>query len=179
MERLLRQVLGQATPGAIFRATFNGVGFFCACTLFWEHLVTIQLSEGPSMYPTFSTRGDYLLISRLHRQGKGIGVGDVVRFYHPSFLGVNGAKRVVGMPGDFVCKDPPFSTEIGEEQEMIQVPEGHVYLVGDNLPWSRDSRNYGPVPLGLINGKIVARVWPPSKIQWVTNTLQPAQFADV
>lgn len=121
MERLLRQVLGQATPGAIFRATFNGVGFFCACTLFWEHFFTIQLSEGPSMYPTFSTRGDYLLISRFHRQGKGIGVGDVVRFYHPLFLGVNGAKRVVGMPGDFVCKDPPFSTEIGEEQEMIQV----------------------------------------------------------
>lgn len=65
------------------------------------------------MYPTFHTRGDWLLISRFHRQGEGIEVGDVVRFYHPSFLGVNGAKRVLGMPGDFVCKDPPFSTDVG------------------------------------------------------------------
>lgn len=75
------------------------------------------------MYPTFSARGDYLLISRLHKHGKGIEVGDVVRFYHPMFLGVNGAKRVLGMPGDFVCKDPAFSTEAGTENEMIQVSQ--------------------------------------------------------
>ncbi|KAL1986505.1 hypothetical protein VTN96DRAFT_6264 [Rasamsonia emersonii] len=178
MSRLFRQALRRATPGAVLRLTLDGLGVFCACTLVWEHFFTIQRSEGPSMYPTFSTRGDWLLISRLHDHGKGIQVGDVVRFYHPTFLGVNGAKRVLGMPGDFVCKDPPFSTEVGEEGEMIQVPEGHVFLAGDNLPWSRDSRNYGPVPLGLVNGKIIARVWPPSKIQWVTNTLQPAQFSD-
>lgn len=32
--------------------------------------------------------------------------------------------------------------------------------------------------MGLINGKIIARVWPPSKMQWVRNTLQPAQLED-
>ncbi|KAJ9199696.1 hypothetical protein DTO164E3_4581 [Paecilomyces variotii] len=178
MEGVFRQILRRTTPGAVFRLGLDGLGIFCACTLIWENLFTVQLSEGPSMYPTFSARGDYLLISRLHKHGKGIEVGDVVRFYHPMFLGVNGAKRVLGMPGDFVCKDPAFSTEAGTENEMIQVPEGHVYLAGDNLPWSRDSRNYGPVPLGLVNGKIIARVWPPSKMQWVTNTFQPAQFSD-
>ena len=47
--------------------------------------------------------------------------GDVVRFYHPTLWGVNGAKRVIGMPGDFVCRDLPFSTEDGKSQEMIQV----------------------------------------------------------
>jgi hypothetical protein len=121
MERLLRRMFRRATPGAMFRLALDGLGFFCACTLIWEHFFTIQRSEGPSMYPTFSTRGDYLLISRIHRHGEGIQVGDVVRFYHPSFLGVNGAKRVLGLPGDFVCKDAPFSTGVGEEQEMIQV----------------------------------------------------------
>ncbi|KAB8234593.1 IMP1 inner mitochondrial membrane peptidase-like [Aspergillus alliaceus] len=178
MSHILREVLRRTTPGGVFRLTLDGVGLFCACTLVWEHLITVQLSEGPSMYPTFSPRGDYLLISRVHKYGRGIEVGDVVRFYHPTFLGVNGAKRVVGMPGDFVCRDLPFSTEVGKSQEMIQVPEGHVYVAGDNLPWSRDSRNYGPIPMGLINGKIVARVWPPSKMQWVRNTMQPAQRSD-
>lgn len=121
MSRLFRQALRRATPGAVLRLTLDGLGVFCACTLVWEHFFTIQRSEGPSMYPTFSTRGDWLLISRRHDHGRGIQVGDVVRFYHPTFLGVNGAKRVLGMPGDFVCKDPPFSTEVGEEGEMIQV----------------------------------------------------------
>ncbi|PYH43826.1 putative mitochondrial inner membrane protease subunit 1 [Aspergillus saccharolyticus JOP 1030-1] len=176
MERILRYALHRATPGHVFRLTFNGLGLFCACTLVWEHLITVQLSEGPSMYPTFNPRGDYLLISRLHRHGRGVEVGDVVRFYHPTFLGVNGAKRVIGLPGDFVCRDLPFSTSAGATGEMIRVPEGHVYLEGDNLPWSRDSRNYGPIPMGLINGKIVARVWPPSRMMWVENTLKPAEL---
>lgn len=73
------------------------------------------------MYPTFSPRGDYLMISRVHKHGRGIEVGDVVRFYHPSFLGVNGAKRVLGLPGDFICKDAPFGTDAGRAGEMIQV----------------------------------------------------------
>lgn len=40
-----------------------------------------------------------------------------------------------------------------EEPEMIQVPEGHVWVEGDNLGWSRDSRVYGPVPMALIRGR--------------------------
>ena len=44
-------------------------------------------------------------------------------------------------------------------------------LEGDRIPlehrfvpagqdWVEDSRNYGPVPLGLVQGKVVWRVWP-------------------
>lgn len=45
---------------------------------------------------------------------------------------------------------------------MAQVPPGHVWLIGDNLPASRDSRLYGPVPMALIDGKVIARTgaWP-------------------
>jgi inner membrane protease subunit 1 len=78
MERIFRSALRSATPGAVFRLTLDGLGLFCACTLVWEHLVTVQLSEGPSMYPTFNPRGDYLMISRVHKYGRGIEVGDVV-----------------------------------------------------------------------------------------------------
>ncbi|GKZ22912.1 hypothetical protein AbraIFM66951_009340 [Aspergillus brasiliensis] len=178
MDRFLRATLKRSTPSHLMRFTFNSLGVFCACTLIWEHLITVQLSEGPSMYPTFSPRGDYLLISRVHKHGRGIQIGDVVRFYHPTFLGVNGAKRVIGLPGDFVCRDLPFSTEVGKEGEMIRVPEGHVYLAGDNLPWSRDSRNYGPIPMALINGKIIARVWPLHKFEWVKNTFETADLSE-
>ncbi|KAI9371840.1 peptidase S24/S26A/S26B/S26C [Aspergillus egyptiacus] len=176
----LRSLLRATTPRSTLRMTYYTISAFCAGALFWENVLTWQLSEGPSMYPTYNPRGDYLLISRLHKHGRGIEVGDVVRFYHPSFLGVCGAKRVIGMPGDFVCRDEPLSNTVGGKGdghghggEMIRVPEGHVYVVGDNLPWSRDSRNFGPLPMGLINGKVIARIWPLSKIGWAENTLKP------
>lgn len=40
-----------------------------------------------------------------------------------------------------------------DEPELIQVPEGHVWVEGDNLAWSRDSRYFGPVPMALIKGR--------------------------
>ncbi|KAI0491110.1 peptidase S24/S26A/S26B/S26C [Xylaria cf. heliscus] len=58
--------------------------------------------------------------------------------------------------------DVPVSVDrvgrgVGTEN-MIQVPKGHCYIVGDNLPWSRDSRDFGPIPLALIKGKVIAKV---------------------
>lgn len=120
MEHVLRYSLS-IKPWAIARIAYNGAGWFCACALVWEHLVTLQSSEGPSMYPTLNTRGDWLLISRRHANGKGIQVGDMVRYNHPNILGAHAAKRVLGMPGDFVCRDPPYSSKAGTQPDMIQV----------------------------------------------------------
>lgn len=39
-----------------------------------------------------------------------------------------------------------------------QVPQGHVWLQGDNTLNSTDSRHYGPVPYSLLNGKAIAKV---------------------
>ncbi|OJJ51022.1 hypothetical protein ASPZODRAFT_148393 [Penicilliopsis zonata CBS 506.65] len=172
---MLRSILRRTSPFSIFRFTLDAAGLCCAVTLILEHFYTIQASEGPSMYPTLSTRGDFLLISRLQKCGEGIQVGDIVRFDHPSFLGVHGAKRVLGLPGDFVCRDESLSME-GGSRSMIQIPEGHIFVGGDNMPWSRDSRTYGPLPMGLVNGKIIARVWPPSKMEWIQNTLRPVEI---
>ena len=53
------------------------------------------------------------------------------------------------------------------------MPEGHCWVLGDNLPESRDSRVYGPLPLALITGKVVAKYWPLNEMKWLKNTLQP------
>lgn len=49
--------------------------------------------------------------------------------------------------------------------KVIYVPRGHVWLEGDNYENSSDSRNYGPVPIGLIQSRIMIRLWPISDIK--------------
>lgn len=44
--------------------------------------------------------------------------------------------------------------------QYVTIPLGHVWLAGDNMANSTDSRHYGPVPLGMVRGKVLARVWP-------------------
>ena len=50
---------------------------------------------------------------------------------------------------------------LAEEAEceglLQQVPEGHVWLQGDNTLNSSDSRAYGPVPYALLRGRAFAR----------------------
>jgi inner membrane protease subunit 1 len=119
------------------------------------------------MYPTISSGLSYTIYSRRHKRGKNIQVGDIILFDNPIFLQQGACKRVIGMPGDYVLRDPSQSPSVGgapvpgitdensvrEEPVMIQVPEGHVWCAGDSLSYSRDSRFYGPVPMALIMGK--------------------------
>ncbi|MCJ1462601.1 hypothetical protein MMC07_001203 [Pseudocyphellaria aurata] len=128
--------------------------------------------------PTLSVRGDSVLVAKHYRRGRGVRVGDVVQIKHPvpDGRGHGAIKRIVGMEGDFVLRGKPAGVR-GEEEEdeeprMIQVPEGHCWLLGDNLPESRDSREYGPVPLALIAGKVIAKVLPFRERKWITNGLE-------
>ncbi len=74
---------------------------------------------------------------------------------------------MIGLPGDYVLRDPHGSPTAGgapvrgiydrerSEPVMVQVPEGHVWLAGDNMSGSRDSRLYGPVPLAMVESKLL------------------------
>ncbi len=42
----------------------------------------------------------------------------------------------------------------------MTVPDGHVFLMGDNRRLRADSRTFGPVPADWVNGKAVLRYWP-------------------
>ena len=102
-----------------------------------------------------------------------IGVGDIVVAKNPTHPHHLIIKRVRGLEGERI----PF-----EYRELERfVPSGTVWVEGDNTTDSRDSRNFGPLPIGelniivefsffisssgLIQGQVVARVWPTSKYQ--------------
>lgn len=92
--------------------------------------------------------------------------GDIVLCSNPLRAQHSIAKRVIGLPGDLV------RATLDEPTSVCCVPVGHVWLQGDCLEASRDSREYGAVPLELVRGKVVARVWPMSRAKWIERTLQ-------
>ncbi|KTW30192.1 hypothetical protein T552_00670 [Pneumocystis carinii B80] len=133
-----------------------------------EKIFEIYPCSGPSMLPTLNVYGDFLGVDKWNgKNGRGCQVGDIIVAIKPGTTNVRIAKRIIGMPGDIVSKDP-----LVDRPEFIKVPEGHVWITGDNLIHSLDSRNYGPLPMGLIKGKVVCRVLPSFK--WLNNGLSPS-----
>ncbi|KAK0742274.1 peptidase S24/S26A/S26B/S26C, partial [Apiosordaria backusii] len=152
--------------------------------LLWEYLLSLAPAQGPSMLATYPVTGTWLLTSRLHRLGRSLSVGDTVTFTIPERPNSIGIKRVIGLPGDYVLIGTPGefwhsgADPAADDALMLQVPEGHAYLVGDNLSVSRDSRLFGPVPLALIRGKVIASMHPSftrgpfAEFQWVQNPMR-------
>lgn len=138
-----------------------------ATHLFFTYCYALDMAAGPSMLPSFDLVGDAILIKKDHRRGRGVRVGDVVVFKIPIEAHDLGVKRVIGMPGDYVLINSP---ESGSDK-MTQVPPGHCWVVGDNLPASRDSRHWGALPLALVQGKVIARWHDWFDFQWVENPL--------
>jgi inner membrane protease subunit 1 len=150
--------------------------------VFSHYIGSIGRTYGISMLPTIPDgmrKRSWILMSALHRRGRWIKVGDVVTYTHPIFPGEYGCKRVIGMPGDFVSvvtpgrgdgdvKDVDVEGKWARvKEQVVQVPEGHCWVTGDNLEWSRDSRLYGPLPLGLVKAKVLAVVAPFGDAKWL------------
>lgn len=108
------------------------------------------------MYPTLSLSGDLILNSPLALALHPPTRGTLVTAVSPLNPSHQVLKRVVGLPGDTVMADP--SGERGEPDRWVKVPKGSVWLAGDNASNSIDSRDYGPVPEGLLRGVVVAKV---------------------
>ena len=91
-------------------------------------------------------------------------------------------KRVIGLPGEhlYISEDGNvyINGNVLEEPYLVkdlktprtgayydvEIPEGYVFVMGDNREGSRDSRELGLIPLDKVEGKVVVRIWPFNKI---------------
>ncbi|BGO99259.1 Mitochondrial inner membrane protease subunit 1 [Rhodotorula toruloides] len=155
-----------------------------AVHLFNQNVAEIRPCAGASMYPTLKDEGTLVLHSPLALRLFPIERGNLVTAVSPNDPAHQILKRVIGLPGDTVCVDPSGErkktdaewrkTPVGRvkgdvdpagewrrtDVEWCTVPPGHVWIAGDNTSNSTDSRDYGPVPIGLLKGKIICRIWP-------------------
>jgi signal peptidase I len=127
--------------------------------------------------------GQYLIIDKLSYNPylvEFVGVGgpkrgDVVVFEPPRRPGEDYVKRIIGLPGEkvqvtkgqvFINDQPlaePFEPIPGSYsmQNPVIVPEGQVFVLGDNRNNSNDSHNWGPLPVENIVGRAWLSYWPP------------------
>ena len=87
-------------------------------------------------------------------------------------------KRVIALPGEHVkiydgkvyingeelnepyLQDGIKTESLGGAFTEFTVPEGTVFLMGDNRPNSMDCREFGCIPLEKIESKVWSRIWP-------------------
>ncbi len=84
-------------------------------------------------------------------------------------------KRVIGLPGDIVeavdgdllvngvAQVEPYRKNAERpipDFGPVTVPEGDLFVMGDNRSASQDSRFFGPIPIDTVVGKAFVIIWP-------------------
>jgi signal peptidase I len=128
-------------------------------------------------------RGDIVVFENPHPTAT-TDRGAVSGFFHWLFQGLgfqqpeneDFIKRVIGLPGDVVEGknsfvyvngkkiQEPYLTQKTQAFPATTVPEGKLFVMGDNRGNSLDSRfTLGFVPIDKVIGEAFIRIWPPSR----------------
>ncbi|MGY3713939.1 signal peptidase I [Sutcliffiella cohnii] len=146
--------------------------------------------DGESMMPTLHNE-DRMIVNKI-----GYKIGKPDRFDIVVFHATaekDYIKRIIGLPGDevqyrndvlYINGEPfeePYLDEYKNEVDGLLtenftleeitgskvVPEGHIFVLGDNRRYSRDGRHIGTIPLEEVLGKTNIVYWPLKEIRKV------------
>jgi len=132
--------------------------------------------DGFSMRPTLQD-GEYILVNKLAYKFSEPKRGDIIVFIFPVNPAEDLIKRIIGVPGDTVTVqdgvltvngavvDEPYISAPPAYNGSWQVPEGNLFVLGDNRNDSRDSHQWGLLPVENVIGRSVLIYWPPEEWQ--------------
>ncbi len=164
--------------------------FFLIVWLFFMRPFQVN---GLSMFPTFQDR-EYVLTNIIGLHFSKLKLGDVVVFKAPPDHEEYFIKRVIGIPGDTVMikeglvylngklldetkyLNPDVKTYGGafsKEAQTLTVPPDSYFVMGDNRPYSADSREWGFVPKDFIVGNSFFAYWPVEDMKLIKNPYNP------
>ncbi|NOY97663.1 MAG: signal peptidase I [Chloroflexi bacterium] len=128
--------------------------------------------DGFSMRPTLEN-GEYVLVNKLAYKANLPRHGDIIVFHFPMDPNQDFIKRVIGRPGDEVkieagqvivngeTLDEPYIAAAPRYTGDWLVPDGYLFVLGDNRNDSSDSHSWGLVPMENVIGKAILVYWPP------------------
>ena len=139
--------------------------------------------DGFSMNPTLQD-GEYILVNRLaYKIGHPVR-GDIIVFSFPMDPKQDLIKRVIGLPGEsiFVQDGKVMINGVPLEEPYIaappiyngtwEVPKGQLFVLGDNRNESKDSHEWGLLPLENVVGRAVLIYWPPPEWQVINHATE-------
>ncbi len=159
------------------------VGAVVVALLVKTYLVQAFRIPSSSMEQTLQI-GDRVMVNKLSYRFGEPSPGDVVVFTRPEGAGTDPTapedliKRVIGVGGDTIATvdgvlqrngapvDEPYlqpgTVTTGLEQP-VTVPDGQLWVMGDNRTNSSDSRVFGPIPVDSVVGRAEVVMWPPGR----------------
>ena len=137
-------------------------------------IVELYLVDGPSMRPTLLS-AERLVVNKFIYRFRPPERGEILVFRYPRDPSRDFIKRVIAIPGDTIeikdgrvyvnstlLNEPYILSKTRGNYPLATVPEGHIFVMGDNRNNSEDSRfaDVGFVPFDLIKGKAMLVFWP-------------------
>lgn len=128
-----------------------------------------------SMEPTILI-GDRVIAEKVSYRFGDPQPGDIVVLDDPAGQHPQLIKRVIAVGGQTIdirdglvyidgeVLDEPYlvgvKTEVGTVIMPLTVPEGDIFVMGDNRPNSGDARYFGVLPVSTVKGRAIATYWP-------------------
>lgn len=164
MKKFFRDVIEVVVPAVILFLIIN------------QFFLESRYVPSPSMVPSIQVQ-DRFLSNKTAYWSSGPKRYDIIIFKPPASAGSKDdfVKRVIGLSGEtiqiqngvvYINNQPLDEPYISPERAPIAdfgpyiIPDGEVFVMGDNRNFSRDSREWGTVPIKNIKGKAWWRFWP-------------------